>query len=325
MPSRGTVWSCRSGVITGGTTGSRIGSAGRSRISCHHPLFLLSDSDKRKLALYWIARQRRYADLFKYGNSPVTLCTYFPDKRQLNVRRGERQPLLTFRTDLEPVDTPPANELLQDPRQRSLLVYCIQGGKGADLARNKNIPLSYIVDNNLRRQGLSDVGVDDWLARPFGAPHIQGEPPPYTWESTYTGEPGSVDNPYRNDPYVLDVFLQHYNPVVLQILDQFGVRLGRFISSQNLADVAEMFGLTELSQMIRQNAPLTLPKQIQDSQELQGLMQLKTTWVQQYGGRISDLVDDEMQLLAQFVLYYGVPEVIERYNSSPVRIAKAMA
>ena len=143
------------------------------------PPFLLSDDDKRKLCIYWIALQRRVDNLYKYSKLSVMICTYYPTQQQLAQRRANLGPnLYAFQPSqnrgLPGVDNPNDIAAIVNSPRRDEMVYQIQGGKGADLARNKNIPLSYLVDNPQRLMGSDPRSNDDWLNDPF--PSLPNDP-----------------------------------------------------------------------------------------------------------------------------------------------------
>jgi hypothetical protein len=282
------------------------------------PPFLLDDDAKCKLTLYWIARQRRYYDLMPFDKLSVMICTYFPSAKLLQDRRRDGNQLWCFQGDLNRgiPGNRPVHELLADPVERSRFVYQLNGGKGADLAKNKNIPLSFILSNP--NPPDQQIRTDRWLEEGFpdvdrlGRP--TGQPGTWHWSDTFSGVKGHES--FRNNPHVLDAFLGYHNQEVLRILEQYGDALRMFINANDPAQMADMF--TGVDFGLADARPSA--DQLQNQRDLQLLMAMKQQWVQRYGGNVEEIVRDEQRNLAQDVLYSSTVDEVRRYNSGSAQV-----
>ena len=230
-------------------------------------------------------------------------------KAQLQTRRNaEPTQLIAFQPSL---NRPPANavnlpqigQLLQTPA-RNQFVYCIQGGKGADLARNKNIPLSYLMDNP---NGVI-IQQDAWsshevrLDKTIRAIHTTGPirmvaPTPLTYQ-----------------PDVLQQFLmEHADEVGRSSTNRYRRSLKYLFKMTNREQVAQLF--------LGNNPDLALndPKFQQD---LDIFFNARDEWLERYNGDMQALVDDLKDELLFEILYSNVPETITKYNSSPAAVSR---
>ena len=197
------------------------------------PANILSDSDKRKLLIFWIARNRLDGNKMPFRKLSVLLSTYFPHNAALDVRNNQIQELNLQRSAQNPdqpllspliniVDSADLNFVYPSLDERNF-VAGVRSGKGADLTYVKNIPLSLVAERILSgRQDENNPGYDEWLL-----PHpLPGEPPIVrsddekdrnpSWDDTFT------KTPFDNDADRLLTFIQNHLSELAQILDRFG-------------------------------------------------------------------------------------------------------
>lgn len=319
------------------------------------PVFLLSDDEKRKLTLFWIARQRRFNDLHQYRKLSVLLCTYYPSEIQFKTRRGrldqsynterslyqedpegyrdtygrselpeeDEVKLWALQPQLNPNDDSPTFEEYESMNSvYDPFMYVINGGKGADLARNKNLGLSVILNNNKQR----GIAFDSWLIQRFPKSALSDDQETYVWDDMYTNN--------RNNDDILDLFLSDHEAEISQIFYNYYNRLRNFLNFGN-------FGLLGRNQMGSPNVEEERSDQLerlaellygQDFQDLSDTArEALETWIDIQHQRIENiqsnnnlsadeainyLADRETQILMYSILQQSIKENLYRYNSN---------
>lgn len=251
------------------------------------PSFLLTDDEKRKLTLYWIARQRLQTGLYRYQKLSVMMNTYYPTRQQLTQRRDmlanadPPRPLYALQQSMNPPGSPPVSQILRS-LDREYLVYYYQTNKGGDLARNKSMPLSFILDNPERIQMPSDP----WLTQPFG-------PSAYTWTNTFRPDT------QENDPDVLQDFLNAYEPWILNIFQTFHDRVLELMQAN--PDV--------VASALNQDPSNSFFQEFLEAREVALTQATPDT-----------LANEETLRLMQDILFNDVPVHMPRFTSSSVLI-----
>ncbi|AYV86462.1 MAG: hypothetical protein Sylvanvirus1_58 [Sylvanvirus sp.] len=305
------------------------------------PSFLLTDDQKRKLSIFWIAKQRRNENirLMQYRKLSILLCTYYPDAKQLRQRVYDNSARYTADVDgwnarapNEPSIPPPipedyeiytfqnvnfkrfvpVHQVLENPRTRNRLVYMINGGKGASIAKNKTISLSYILSNPSSTQ----IPFDSWITNsfPFRVNNNGQVSEVKTWANTYN-EFGD------NDDEVLDAFINTYTPVIEQLIYGYELSVREFIEQDDPRMIARMFYPYDresgMSNTQYQDELTRLMNEEPFKRNLQQWMDRRAQLLQtSTPAQLAQLEADS--LIRQ--LNSGVPEELERYNSSATLI-----
>ena len=206
---------------------------------------------------------------------------------------------------------------LPQPLAQHQIVYVINGGKGADLARNKNMYLSMMLQNG---QGERQINIPscDWLTQPFTSRDGQHE---YMWTDTYahTGQ-------RPNRPEVLQAFLDYYEDAFEQIVAHYQRRLEYFLGLEDIYDLGRLFSThdpEEWTDPFRDQLGILL--QAKDEQILQQMQQMGVPNNAQ-GRRqaISQIVDFEIERLLGAILQDYIAEYTPRWNSSSTQIRRDM-
>jgi hypothetical protein len=205
------------------------------------PASLMSDSDKRKLLVFWIARNRLGIDKMPFRKLSVLLGTYYPHYDgivarnnqilQKNPERAARgEPLLDPLVNIvQSADVNFAYPSLDEPN----FVASVNQGKGSDLTKVKNVPISFISEQIFRVRASGNSPYDEWIERPpFGQVTVERSEAEKNrdprWEDTFSKFAGDAANTGRggrdqlsNNPQRLQRFIDIHSPELLSILDRF--------------------------------------------------------------------------------------------------------
>jgi hypothetical protein len=176
------------------------------------PASLMSDSDKRKLLVFWIARNRLGIDKMPFRKLSVLLGTYYPHYDgivarnnqilQKNPERAARgEPLLDPLVNIvQSADVNFAYPSLDEPN----FVASVNQGKGSDLTKVKNVPISFISEQIFRVRSSDNSPYDQWIDRPpFGQVTVERSEAEKDrnprWEDTFTKSAIIAPAPFNNN------------------------------------------------------------------------------------------------------------------------------
>jgi len=331
------------------------------------PPFILSDDEKCKLTLYWIARQRRFQFLHMYRKLSMIICTYYPNQQQFLSRRNGLQ--AKYRKELEDYgdvrddhtqyiedygrDHPPSPEEVQllaiQPQINEQLggggnggrrednstwdeiksmdlpsdpfMYVINGGKGADLARNKNIGLSVILQTKTTNPytGQSQMGISThpWLQNEI---EVNGDR--FKWKDMYIAG--------VNDLERLDGFLNHYLPDIEIIFQRYYETMLQFFqgSPDDLTQLAFGISYNDLARQVDEPEAGNVNESDTDQKARDNERKLKKKYIDDWielrtaierRQRVDprQLALDETQILINAIMQSRIKENLYRYNSNP--------
>lgn len=214
-------------------------------------------------------------------------------------------------------DNPPTYaEIQEENLEYDPFMYVLNGGKGADLARNKNMGLSVIlqsrtIDPATGRQRLG-ISSHPWIVAPF-----QVQQQEYHWDDMYDRN--------INVPELLDGFLNQYEQSVFEIFSEYRNRVRSLLEyaqpaaspSINRDGVAQFFYNRSYDHLDSKDQKDQLDKWLQFQhgvivEELQN-SQVRTSPAEV----LENLAVRETSILMRSILRDHVKETLYRYNSNP--------